>query len=146
MGKRIDLSKAEAIKALQIDSRTFRSLLKEFGEQLGDDAATLGSETLSKLKEILRWRSEGMKAVEISARLAGQEVAPTASGGVVLERLEVITSELEKSEKHRLEDRDRLLTAMMRTQQELTHLRYEMSSFASRKDRRRSLWARVLGR
>lgn len=145
MGKKIDLSKAEAIKALQIDSRTFRSLLREFGDHLGEDAAKLGTETLAKLKEILRWRSEGMSAVEISARLAGQEVAPAAAG-VVLERLEVITAELERSERHRLEDRDRLLTAMMRTQQELTHLRYEMSSLSSRRDRRRTLWARVLGR
>ena len=55
----------------------------------------------------------------------------------LLNGLERLSNELERSEEKRVEDRDRLLTALMRTQQEIQHLRFELVSQASRRARKK---------
>lgn len=63
----------------------------------------------------------------------------------LLSRLERLTQELARSEEKRVEDRDRMLTALMRTQQEIQHLRYELATRASRKDRKKGFFSRLFG-
>lgn len=64
----------------------------------------------------------------------------------LLRQIESLTHELSRSEEKRSEDRDRLLTALMRTQQEIQHLRFELVAHCSRKDRKKSgLWSKLFG-
>lgn len=83
------------------------------------------------------------------------EIAAGSAGGVatlspdqlqaLLERLQELNAKLAKSEERRTEDRDRLVTLIMRTQMEIQHLRYELAASQSRRDRHRSFWRRLFG-
>lgn len=60
--------------------------------------------------------------------------------------LESFAKELRRSEERRAEDRDKLLTALMRTHQEIQQLKYEISLARSRRDRKqRGLLRWLLG-
>lgn len=64
----------------------------------------------------------------------------------LVKRIEELTEDLAKSEEHRAEDRDRMLTALMRTQQEIQHLRFELVTQQSRKERKnKGFWTRLFG-
>lgn len=57
-----------------------------------------------------------------------------------------IRAELARQAELRLEDRDRQLTAALRLQQEIQHLRYELVTLTSRRDRKRRGITPILGR
>ncbi len=61
----------------------------------------------------------------------------------LLERVSDLVRQLEAVEERQREDRDRLLNTLLRTQQEVQALRYEVTSQKSRRDRKRGLWARL---
>lgn len=58
----------------------------------------------------------------------------------LLGKLDELTAALSQSEKKRVDDRDRLLTALMRTQVEIQQLRYALAATASRRDRKQQSW------
>lgn len=123
------------------------------------------------LKEAVALRNAGMGREEIRDRLralaeaaAGLAVVPgyrgpgtsgalvryvdraTARDLLLIEKIEQLSEQLARSEQKRLEDRDRLLMALLRTQQEIQQLRYELAARGTRRDRkRRGLLARLFG-
>ena len=65
-----------------------------------------------------------------------------AAGPVVVERallaeMGSLRDELRQMDEKRQEERDKLITALMRTQHELQSLRYEVGATLSRRDRKR---------
>lgn len=151
------LTLGEACEALGLPPSTFRQIIAEFEDLLdeGDedegDVATVSPAVMQRLRSIVQWRNQGVPSQEIRARLAGTPVAASAATEtldaerLLLEQLERLNRELQKSEERRVEDRDRMLTAMMRTQQEIQHLRYSLT-LSSRKDRKkRGFFSRLFG-
>jgi len=143
----------EAIEILGVAPYTFRQLLEDYWDLVFSEAerasGQLTPEQLETLRKIIQWRGEGKPKDEIRRNL---EKGPDGSltekptEALLLEKLDLLSRELKRSENQRIEDRDRLLTALMRTQQEIQHLRYELSRQASRKDRKRKgLWSRLFG-
>jgi DNA-binding transcriptional MerR regulator len=124
------------------------------------------------LKEVVALRNAGLSREEIRDRLralaeaaAGLALVPgyqgpggsgqlvryvdraTARDLLLIEKIEHLSEQLARSEQKRAEDRDRLLMALLRTQQEIQQLRYELVARGTRRDRkRRSIWARLFGR
>jgi len=123
------------------------------------------------LKEAVALRNAGLSRDEIRDRLqalaeaaAGLAVVPgyqgagasgrlvryvdraTARDLLLIEKIERLSEQLARSEQKRLEDRDRLLMALLRTQQEVQQLRYELVARGTRRERkRRSIWSRLFG-
>lgn len=77
---------------------------------------------------------------------AAPEPAPAVDAALLqrqedlLQKLERLTQELAESEQRRVDDRDRLLTVLLRTQVEIQQLRHEMAAQASRRDRKQQSW------
>lgn len=150
------LSLEEACAELAVTDRLLRRLLADFGDLL-PPAAERGEEprlargAVVLLGEILRWRREGLSDLSIRRQaearaaippaLAGSEVGAPAPVGQILAHVSRLHEEIARQEERRAEDRDRLLTALMRTNQELQHLRLEISQ-RSRRERRRGFLAR----
>ncbi|HHY39053.1 MAG TPA: hypothetical protein GX507_09035 [Clostridia bacterium] len=63
----------------------------------------------------------------------------------LIAHLEHLARALNRSEERRARDRDRLMTALMRTQQEIQQLRYELVGQRSRRQRKRGFLVRLLG-
>ena len=152
------LTLGEACEALGLPPSTFRQIIAEFNdlleepEEAGDVVVTISPANLERLRAISQWRNEGVPAGEIRQRLAGAgaEAAATAelanAEQLLLKQLESVRRALERSEERRVEDRDRMLTAMMRTQQEIQHLRYSIVANSSRRDRKKKgLFGRLFG-
>ena len=118
--------------------------------------------SVERLRRILELRARGFANEKIREELfpeaappveavaevavAGSPAEPAVAAGgrdplhrqaELLQGLERLSNELERSEEKRVEDRDRLLTALMRTQQEIQHLRFELVSQASRRERKK---------
>lgn len=150
---------ARACELLGVSPHVLRRLMDDYEELLpplieaGRERRLPGA-AIGLLGQILRWRNDGLGPEEVLRRVRGAEAAvegaadEAAPGGVPLEHmlgeLAWVHEQLERSEARRAEDRDRLLTALMRTNQELQHLRYEMAG-RPRRERRRGFWARIFG-
>lgn len=135
-----ETSRAEACRLLGVSPSTFRRLLEDYRDLLPGDAAHLNSETLRRLKLIERMRAKGLEAEAIGQALKEMADGPAAEEETKVEMatsIATLKQELHAAEERRVADRDQLLTALMRTQQEVTHLRYELVAHASRRDRRR---------
>ncbi len=78
--------------------------------------------------------------------LAGPDPSEPVLERALLAEIAALREELQKMDEHRREERDRLLTALMRTQHELQSLRYEVGVTLSRRDRKRKkgFWAWLL--
>jgi hypothetical protein len=105
-----------------------------------------------KLAALVRMLRDGLSEDEIRRRMAlvsqgGKETAADHEGGDTLRaRVEELVRLLERSEDRRLDERDRMLTTLMRTHQEIQHLRYELAAAIPRRERRRrSFWNWILG-
>lgn len=71
---------------------------------------------------------------------AGVDTALMHRHSDLLEKLERLTHELSQSEKRRVDDRDRLLTVLLKTQVEIQQLRQQMAAQVSRRDRKQQSW------
>ncbi len=93
-----------------------------------------------------RYTGQAPAEMEIAAASAGS-VAPLSPDQLqaLQEKLQELNTKLAKSEERRTEDRDRLVTLIMRTQMEIQHLRYELAASQSRRDRHRGFWRRLFG-
>jgi hypothetical protein len=130
-----DYSRQEALERLNITPRTFRQMLEEYAEVLGPAPGDrIPAQLVEILATIQALRSRGIARDEIVAALASEPVRPEDD---IRAKLDDIAAALVRAEERRLADHDRLLTALMRTQQELAHLRGELLLTRSRKDRRR---------
>ncbi|NPV71466.1 MAG: hypothetical protein HPY55_12605 [Firmicutes bacterium] len=95
------------------------------------------------IRRIVALRNDGASDEEVRRLMTDN---PEASPEERLEsKLDRLTRDLELSEKRRAEDRDRLLTALMRTHQEVRQLRTELITHASRRTRRKSFLGRLFG-
>jgi len=61
----------------------------------------------------------------------------------LLEKVTELVRRFEEVEERQREERDRLLNALLRTQQEVQTLRYELTTRKSRRERKKSFWARL---
>jgi DNA-binding transcriptional MerR regulator len=133
---------------LAISPYALRSLLDEYADlvpvtrQDADRTPALAPEAVRRLRFIAAARAQGLAHEEVRRRLQDGGEGP-AGADVLLDRLEQLQAELAQSERRRVEDRDRLLLALMRTQQEIQHLRVEMAG--PRRSRRKGLWQRLFG-
>ncbi|MGB9867215.1 MAG: hypothetical protein ACPLPR_04830 [Bacillota bacterium] len=139
---------------LGISPHTFRQIMRDFGSKVMDPdddgrgpGLELSNQEIERLRKVLEWRKLGLSDSEIAKRLEQPQELPGISfGDEVVARLEEIKRQLKESEQKRIEERDRLLTALVRTNQEIQQLRYQLMKPMSRKARRkRSFLARLLG-
>ncbi len=122
------------------------------GEPSGEPAAgqeggarDLPANSVALIARIVKLRAEGATDDQIRAAISGGE-DPAGAAGRLGSALERLARELEQTEKRRAEDRDRLLTALMRTHQEVRQLRNELAAQTSRKSRKRkSLFSKLFG-
>ncbi len=145
---------------LGLSPKVFRSYLAEFGDLLavrkdgGDKVLTRDGALL--LEKIHKFAQIGLTAEEIRGELGATvgtnspvEVAEdVAVAGETVEDedplLREILGRLERIEDRRMEDRDKLMLTLIRTQKEIQQLRYEL---AAREGRRRGgFFARLFGR
>ena len=85
------------------------------------------------------------QAEAAAARETPAVVLSPAQGEALLKKIEELKGQLARSEERRTEDRDRLVTLIMRTQMEIQHLRYELAASQSRRERHRGFWRRLFG-
>lgn len=134
----------EACATLELSPHAFRLLLAEYVDLLPSargaegPPAELTSDDVAVLRQIAAAQAEGVGHAEIRQRLAagaaadgGADEAPTAV------TLEHIRQQLADMDGRWLRDRERLFTALLRMQQEIQHLRYELAAHSSRRDRKR---------
>lgn len=145
---------------LGIAPHTFRQILFEYSDVIGDEgdeSQTLTEDAFIRLQRVLALRNGGATPEQIRAVFlpapTDDELEPTSLAipdsplpdDPLMARLEELTRELRLSEERRREDRDRVLLAIIRAQQEIEHLRYELAATSSRRDRKkRGFWARLL--
>ncbi|HVB09861.1 MAG TPA: hypothetical protein VNM16_05770 [Bacillota bacterium] len=133
---------------LGLSPYALRSLLDEFADVVPVDGRVPGQpgllpDDVERLRQIAGGHAQGLAHDEIRRRLElGADAPPMADA--LLDRMEQLQAELAQSERRRVEDRDRLLLALVRTQQEIQHLRYEMTG--TRRSKRKGFWARLFGR
>jgi DNA-binding transcriptional MerR regulator len=140
--ERID--REEACRLLNTTPRALRQVWLEYGRLLGGASLPrqFDRQQLRRLSRVLQLKAQGSAQAEVAAAVAmedlEEEAPPLAAD--LRERLESIAVSLSHNEARRLAEHDRVVTALMRTQQELSHLRYELASQTPRRDRRRPAW------
>lgn len=147
----VQLSREEACRVLGLSPSSLRTLWHRYAAVLGSEKPprrfTQG--VLEMLRRISTMRAQGKTEGEVLVALmapeAGLEAAATEQIQGVEERLEEIARRLAQNESRRAHDHDRLVTGLMRTQQELNHLRYEVAATVPRRERRASFITRVFG-
>ncbi|MHB8927699.1 MAG: hypothetical protein ACYC9Q_08590 [Bacillota bacterium] len=126
-----------------------------------------------RLQKILELRNRGkgdeeVKAALDSAQLATAEAAAGSRSAVIafstptpvpevpavydadlsdmtglMGKISELVRHFETMEERQREERERLLNTLLRTQQEVQSLRYELTTQRSRRDRKKSFWARL---
>lgn len=101
------------------------------------DGEALGPRIVAEETAVAATTGEAAATKEAEASL------PSVQGPIVAELARLHQTIAESAERER-KDRDRMLTALMRTQQEVSHLRQEIGTYRSRKERRRGFmrWLR----
>jgi hypothetical protein len=153
MSRRAGLSREEACRTLGITPSRLRALWSDFGPVLGGGELPrrLSPETVERLKVADRLLAQGRDRDQVLAVLAGgatwAEVASAREEEDLHALLADIRERLRENEQRRAQDHDRLLMTLVRTQQELSHLRYEVAASVPRRERRRrqGFWARLFG-
>ena len=145
------VSLADACTLLGCTPHVLRRLLDEFGDHLPPLLEIAGERRLptsasGTLEAILRWRSEGAAAADIQNRLVALrregDTRQARDQDMVLTAMAELRPELRQSINRQVEDRDRLVTMLMRTNQQLNQMRFELAS-RPRRERRKSWWQRL---
>lgn len=135
---------AQACERLGIPPYTLRMLRQEYATLLSRDPGDgfMPDSDVEMLRRVIRLRDEGHSTGEI---LAGLQTAVTGDPESLDAELAKLAASLARAEQTRRSDRDMLLTALMRTQQELQQLRHELATRERRQARKKkqSLWARL---
>lgn len=145
-----EVSREEACRLLGMSPKSLRSLWQRYAAVLGGGRvpSRLTRETVERLRRIRALQAAGRGDADIVAALtlAAEETAATVDPLQEVEaRLAEIAQRLAVSETRRAQEHDRLVTSLMRTQQELNHLRYEVAASVPRRQRRSGLVARMFG-
>lgn len=162
----------ELARRLRLPPRTVRRLIREYGDWLSAPSGPrFTALDLARLQIAARLELAGRPRAAIEEALATTRpqdrpdawpvnAAPEESHEAVQAEREVAASAVEpllQSELARLRevieqgaerqhaDRDRVLMALMRTQQEVSHLRSELLTYRSRSDRRKGVIRRLFG-
>ena len=125
--------------------KSFRKLQQRFADLLPMEERNgkkgLGPESYAKLQLILHSQQQGMNDEAIRQQFHRPPEDPVVSQEhALLQKLEAMNELLERQEKRQTEERDRLMMVLMRTQQEIQHLRYEVAAAKSRRDRKKPWW------
>lgn len=141
------IARVEVLRELRIGPRLFRQLTEDYRSYLGPlPMGGVTSGQLATLKRVLAMRGDGRSKDEILAELEAAPGQAEAELDMAQDPLVALRQELAKAEARHAEDRDRILTALIRTQQELSHLRQEFAASKSRRDRKkRGFFARLFG-
>jgi hypothetical protein len=137
------VGREQACRRLNTTPRALRDIWARFAAVLGEERLPrqLDERQLRLVAHALEWTGAGRADDEVAAALALEvEGAEPALAMELRNRLESIASTIKHNEHRRAEEHDRVLTALMRTQQELNHLRYEIASSTPRKESRRPVW------
>jgi hypothetical protein len=137
------VGREQACRRLNTTPKALRETWARFAAVLGEERLPrrLDERQLRLLEHALAWTGEGRAEEEVAAALALEADGGEPALALELrERLEAIASTINHNEHRRAAEHDRVVTALMRTQQELSHLRYELAAATPRRDRRRSLW------
>lgn len=111
----------------------------------GLEAVALPTDSVAGIATILKMRAEGATDAEIREALLLEAQTGSTPDRVEM-TLQKLARELARTEKRRAEDRDRLLTALMRTHQEVRQLRNELAAQSTRKARKnRTFLSRLFG-
>ncbi len=141
------VARVEALRELKVGPRLFRQLTEEYRSYLGP--LPMGGVTpaqLATLARILEMRGNGSAKDEILAELEAAPGQAAAEPEPARDPLVALRQELARAEARQAEDRDRILTALIRTQQEIAHLRQEFAASKSRQERKkRGFFARLFG-
>lgn len=144
------LTAEQACQQLNLSPATFRQLLREYRDVLPPpdpgDGRRFTRQELRRLATIARLRAEGAEPDAIRAvLLAGGEtdarVPPDAAADqppvwrAALDRLDRLEESLRAADRRWREDRDRLVMLLLRVQQEVQGLRYELGARGGRRSR-----------
>lgn len=142
----------EACALLGISPYVLRRLLEEFADMLPPPVEIAGERRLETavvgmLATLVRWRGEGLSPEEMRRRMRAfgdgvPQERQQEAGDPLRTAVDELRQELKRTEHKQAEDRDRLLTLLMRTNQELQQLRHELS-MRPRRERRRGFWQRL---
>jgi hypothetical protein len=149
----------EACEELGTTPRDLWRLLKEYGDLIGYQDSEpeasprfLSPQSVLRARSILGYLAQGKTREQIEERSRfdelrqGAETPPPGVYEMLLQKVEELQAELSKSEEKRLEDRDKTLTTLARTQQELQRVKGEVATASSRRERKhKSLWQRLFG-
>lgn len=102
-------------------------------------------ETAEILRQIVTARQRGWDDEQIRSMLTEHVAVESDEDDVenvekLLQKIDSLSLLLERQEKRQSEERDRLMMVLMRTQQEIQSLRYEVAATRSRRDRKRPWW------
>ena len=168
------IARDELVRQLGVTPRLVRELVRQLRPWLSaPDTGRFTALDLARLQIAARGRVEGRAGAEIEEQLrmtlrAGETVTPTAVlasdaarsareaaagsapaapaqvGGVVAVELARLHQALSDRTEREERDRDRMVMALLRTQQEVAHLREELGTYRSRRQRRRGFmrWLR----
>ncbi|MFO8059856.1 MAG: phosphotransferase [Bacillota bacterium] len=142
---------------LGIGPKAFRAILSTYSDLLPvrevEEERGVASSCVQLLERIYRRTLEGHTEEEIRAELerergraetgAAAEVEASDADEEILELLREVLERLEQAEKRRVEDRDKLMMTLLRTQKEMQQVRYELAKTRGR--RRKGLWNRFRG-
>ena len=157
-GAQRGLTMAEGCRLLGLRPEALRHLLQEFSDQLPSPVRDAGdrrlaADALPLLARIVALRNARAAYPDIVAALreaaasrdaAGPAVAAPPVPDPLVQRLESLQQELRRAEERRAEDRDRLLTALVRTNQEMQQLRFELAR-RPRRQRRKGWLGQLFG-
>ena len=151
---------------LNIAPRTFRQIFEDYADVLqwqpaegADLAQGLPASAFDRLRTIVELRGKGEDEAGIRRALSSQPSPPPGASlrslpaddpdvaeSVVVALLRDIGEQLQAARDQWVEEREKILTSLIRVQQELQSLRYEIASQRSRRSRKRKgLWGRIAG-
>lgn len=152
-------SYSECCERLGIAPHTFRQILFEYSDVIGDEgdeSQTLTVDAFDRLQRVLALRNGGATPEQIRAVFLPVPVndqLPVTTGTLtdtefpddpLVGRIDDLSRQLRLSEERRREDRDRVLLSIIRAQQEIEHLRFEIAATSSRRDKKKKgFWARL---
>ena len=117
-----------------------------YGTPRSDTEASLSEEKVRDVGEAVLAEKAAASGEIVGERVGGSGDDLPAAKAALLDQIGALREELQTMDEHRREERDKLLTALMRTQHELQSLRYEVGVSLSRRDRKRKkgFWAWLL--
>lgn len=162
------IDRQELMRRLRLPPRTIRALIADWGQWLSaPQEGRFTARDVARLQVAARMTQRGYAAEEI-AREIGQvdlearpESAPPAAEAALTEAQTAVAAAppspsireqlaefrvmLTQDVERQRVDRDRILMALMRTQQEVMLLRSELGLQRTRRDRKRSILRRLIG-